>query len=170
MEPVKKRLNNDERQGVMTLDMLTRSFDAAMGFLDRRFADYKYLKRDLGLLKSALHSLLNHLAKTVDADSIEVCRRQSRDYRIGIERWTPVKRPSEIGMSAEEEHMLFRLALEERCKTCLKSGREYKECELRRLCLKYLEVPEDEGIYEGCEFAGYEINPAPERYNKPKEL
>ena len=75
MEPKKKRLNNDERQGVMTLDMLTRSFDAAMGFLARRFADYKYLKRDLGRLKSALHSLLNHLAKTVDADSFEVCRR-----------------------------------------------------------------------------------------------
>lgn len=41
---------------------------------------------------------------------------------------------------------------------------------MRRLCLKYLEVPEDDGIYEGCEFAGYEINPAPERYNRPKEL
>lgn len=94
MEPRKKRLNTEERQGVMTLDLLTRSFDAAMGFLDKRFADYKYMKRDLGLIKSALHSLLNHLAKTVDADSIEVCRRQSRDYRIGLERWTPVKRPN----------------------------------------------------------------------------
>lgn len=170
MEPVKKRLNTEERQGVMTLDMLTRSFDAAMGFLDKRFADYKYLKRDLGLIKGALHRMLAHLARTVDIDSIEVCRRQSRDFRIGIERWTPIKRPNEIIMLAEEEHMLFRLALEERCKMCLKSGREYKECELRRLCLKYLQAPEDEGVYEGCEFAGYELNPAPERYNRPKEL
>lgn len=170
MDGQKKRLTADERQGVMTLDMLTRSFDSAMGLLERRFADYRYLKRDLGLIKGALHRMLAHLARTVDADSIEVCRRQSRDYRIGIERWTPVRRQDEVVLLAEEEHMLFRLALEERCKTCLKSGREYRECELRRLCLKYLQTPETGDRYDECEFAGYELNPAPERYNRPKDL
>lgn len=170
MEQKKKRLTADERQGVMMLDMLTRSFDAAMVNLQQRTADYRYLKRDLGLMRGAMRRMLNHIKATTDEDGFATCRRQSRDYRIGIERISPVKRPQEVVMLAEEEHMLFGLALEERCKTCLKSGREYRQCELRKLCLKYLDVPESDSRYDECEMAGCEINPTPGRYNRPKEL
>ena len=50
----RSRMSNDERQGIMTLDMLSRSFSEAAIKLAGRLKNYRYLKRDLGAINGAL--------------------------------------------------------------------------------------------------------------------
>ena len=49
----KSRFTGMERQGLMMLDMLGRSFEAVTGALEKRLEAYRYARRDLGAVKAA---------------------------------------------------------------------------------------------------------------------
>ena len=73
----RSRMSNDERQGIMTLDMLSRSFDEATEKLAGRLKSYKYLKRDLGAIRGALLRIRTAALDGVQKDIEETILRQS---------------------------------------------------------------------------------------------
>lgn len=169
MEQKKKRPNADERQGIMTIDMMTRSFDVAFGYLKKRMEGYRYTKRDLGQIRGALKRLLNYAYESMGEDFKDILNRQSRDYVLTVERRGSIRREQEIVMPLEDEWLLINLALEERCHMCILSGRECRECKLRRLLNKYVSEPE-ESEFEGCGFQNVELCTDTTRMNKQEKV
>lgn len=159
----------EERQGIMQLDMMMRSFNTAFGRLENRMKGYKYTARDLGMINGALKRMLHYLHGTMGEDISDIINRQSRDYRLTVERWTPVRRQEEVVMPLEDEWLLINLALKERCNICVLSGRKCRECNLRRLLNKYLSEPEG-SKFEDCGFKSTELYADEKRMNKHREL
>lgn len=162
----RSRMSNDERQGIMTLDMLGRSFDEAAEKLAGRLKSYKYLKRDLGAIRGALLRIRTAALDGVQKDIEETILRQSWDYTLTIARVSPIKPSGNIVMPMEHEWQLISLALDERCGVCLKTDAEARKCELRKLLRHYLNEPEPE--LSACGYMGRELNDKVKNMNKQK--
>lgn len=152
----RSRLSQQERQGVMKLDMLTRSFEKATIDLAARLKGYKYLKRDLGAINGALVRIRKAAMEGVQEDIEKTILRQSWDYMMSIEKCSPIRRPGEIVMPMEDEWQLIELALSERCAMCLKTDAEARKCELRKLLRRYTNEPEPE--LSACGFMGRDLS------------
>ena len=168
-EARRKRLRGDERKGVMWLDMLGRSFGQAVGLLEGRLADDKYLKRDVGMMRHICMRLMKQaLAGETDDVAAQILR-QSRDFELHLARVAAVKQHEEVTMPLEDEWQLIHICLESRCKICMKTDAECRACEIRRLLLRYVEEP-DPGLM-GCGFMGCDLSDADRsRMGKQKRL
>lgn len=154
----RRRLNTEEREAILRLDMLGRSFGVAVDKLEGRLKGVKNVKRDLGMMKYILRHLLEGATEDVPADQLEQTLRQSRDYRLNIER-VSVQRPhEECVMPIEDEWQFVSLALEARCQMCLPSARDAKECRLRAMLRRYVDEP-DPGCLTGCGYCRVRLDP-----------
>lgn len=164
----RRRLKGEERLALMQLDMLARSFDAAANDLKDRLAGYKWMKRDLGLMRRTCMHLMEEAVRDVPRDALELVLRQSRDYRLGLVRWSPIRREEEIVMPLSDEWQFVDIAMSERCATCLKTEAESKACELRALLRRYVDEPDPE--FMSCGYVGMQVGECKGRMNKPKKI
>lgn len=152
------RMSNLERQGIMMLDMLSRSFAASYAPLAARIEKaYKWGKRDLGMIAGAIGRLKAAALSGVQEDIQQTIDRQSRDFVLGLERRSPVRKGQEIVMPIEDEWQLIQIAMTERCSVCVKDSAECRRCELRKLLRRYTNEPEPE--FDTCGFMGFELSP-----------
>ena len=165
----KSRFTGMERQGLMMLDMLGRSFEAVTGALEKRLEAYRYARRDLGAVKAAIGRLKAAAMEGAQEDIQQMINRQSRDYRLGIERMGPVSgNPGqEIVMPMEDLWQLINLALCERCSMCVKTPQEARKCALRKLLRRYANEPEPG--YAACGFVGYELSEDVKHLNRQEK-
>lgn len=167
----KRRLNNAERLAVMQLNMLSRSFADAISVLEGRLANVKGVKRDAGMLKYICNRLVRETLETapgVPADIAAQIIRQSRDFRFGLERISPVRKMEECVMTLEDEWKLIQIALDSRCKLCLKSGEECRRCKIRALLRKFVDEPEPGSLTE-CGYMGCDLSDS-KKLNKQERL
>lgn len=164
----RRRLNGGERLAIMQLDMLARSFDAAMKDLKGRLEGYKWLKRDVGLIQKTCMRLMEEAVREVPKDTLELVLRQSRDYTIGLVRRSPIRKEEEIVMPLSDEWQFVDIALSERCATCMKTDAESKGCELRTLLRRYVDEPDPE--FMSCGYLGIRLGECKGRMNKPKRI
>ena len=153
----KRRLRNEERLAVMQLDMLSRSFDDAARVLGGRLEGVKHYKRDVGLVRAICNKLVRAAIETapgVPQDIAAQIIRQSRDFRFGLERISPVRKMEECVMTLEDEWKLIHITLDSRCAICLKTGEECRRCGVRALLRKFVDEPEPGSMtecgYQGC--------------------
>lgn len=165
----KSRFTSMERQGLMMLDMLGRSFEAVTGALDGRLSEYRYTKRDVGAVRAAIGRLRNAAMEGAQEDTRQMINRQSRDYRLGIERIGPVSGDPahEMVMPMEDVWQLVNLALTERCNMCVKTAQEARRCELRKLLRRYTNEPEPG--YAPCGFTEVELGGEVRRLNRQEQ-
>ena len=138
----KSRMSGMQRQGIMMLDMLTRSFDASIDVLTDRLGAYKYARRDVGAVKAAIKRLREAALEGVEKDVRQTILRQSRDFRLGLERMSPIDRKQEMIVSMEDLWQMVNLAVEERCSMCMKTDAEARACPVRKLLRRYTNEPE----------------------------
>lgn len=167
----KRRLNNAERLAVMQIDMLARSFDNAIGVLEGRLSGVKGVKRDAGMLRYICRRLVREAIETapgVPADIAAQILRQSRDFRFGLERISPVRKMEECVMTLEDEWQLIQITLDSRCKLCLKDGEECRRCKIRALLRKFVDEPEPGSLTE-CGYMGCDLSDS-KKLNKQERL
>ena len=138
----RSRMSGMQRQGIMMLDMLTRSFDASVEVLEERLGGYKYARRDIGAVRSAIKRLREAAREGVEEDVRRTILRQSRDFRLGLERMSPIDRKQEMIVSMEDLWQMVNLAVEERCSMCMKTDAEARACPVRKLLRRYTNEPE----------------------------
>lgn len=167
----KRRLKNEERMGVMMLDMLTRSYGDAVNALGDRLKDVKYVKRDSALLSSICKRLIKAVFETAPgtpADLAAQIIRQSRDFHLVIERKAVVRRQDECVMPIADEWQFVQITLDARCSICLKDDRQCRECGVRKLLRRYLDEP-DPGCLSGCGYSGVKLSDS-KQLNKQERL
>ena len=138
----RSRMSGMQRQGIMMLDMLTRSFDASVEVLEERLRGYKYARRDMGAVRAAIKRLKEAALEGVEEDVRRTILRQSRDFRLGLERMSPIDRKQEMIVSMEDLWQMVNLAVEERCSMCMKTDAEARACPVRKLLRRYTNEPE----------------------------
>lgn len=138
----RSRMSGMQRQGIMMLDMLTRSFDASVEVLEERLGGYKYARRDMGAVRAAIKRLREAALEGVEEDVRRTILRQSRDFRLGLERMSPIDRKQEMIVSMEDLWQMVNLAVEERCSMCMKTDAEARACPVRKLLRRYTNEPE----------------------------
>lgn len=163
----RKRMDEKERMGYMTLCMLPVSVEKAAGKLQRKLEGYRYLKRDLGAIRAAIARIRAAADAQTDEDTIGTVLRQGRDYMLDAVRYTPIRTGGEIVMPAEDEWQLINLALTERCGICLKSDAEAKRCKLRKLLRRY--VHEDDPGLSACGYTQVRLNEHMKNMNEQKQ-
>ena len=94
----KRRLNGDERLMIMMLDMIPRTFENAINILTARLQRDRYVKRDVGMVRSICRRLKDEALADQPADIEDIINRQSRDFRTSIERMAPVRKEEEVVM------------------------------------------------------------------------
>ena len=172
-EYAKKRLRNDERLAVIGMDMLSRSFAAAMAVLEPRLtaAGVKGIKRDMGMLRHICERMLNETLNSAPGVPEEVAAhlvRQSRDFRFALERIAPVRKQEEVVMPLEDEWQFIQIVLESRCAMCLKTPGEVRSCQLRKLLRKYADEPKPGAMTE-CGFMNHILGDSA-KLNKQERL
>ncbi len=168
-EEKRRRLRPEERAAIMHLDMLKKSYEYCAGQLQGRLGGYRYLKRDLGFMKHACNALIDEALKGEEPETADHIRRQSRDWRLGIERVSPVRRKDEVVMPIEDEWQMIHIVLESRCGLCLKGDGESAQCPIRKLLRKYCDEPES-GTLRGCGYQGCDLNDNVKSMNRPERL
>lgn len=163
----KSRLNGEQRQALMNIDMLTRSFEVCAEALKGRVGDYKYLNRDIKLMRSVAQRILKLALDGLPDDTAATILRQSRDFRLETVRISPVRRGEEVVMPMEDEWQFVNIVLDSRCATCLKTSGECRSCGVRKLLRQYADEP-DPGLRD-CGFQGCEISQS-SRLNEQKKL
>lgn len=167
-EYAKKRLRNEERVAIMTMDMLARSFEHNVDQLSRRLEGVKNVKRDLGMIRYICDRLMRAAIGDSPAEIAEHLIRQSRDFQLGLERISPVRRMEEVVMPLEDEWQFVHICLESRCGLCLKTGEECRKCGVRKLLRKYVDEPEPGSLTE-CGFMGCDLGDS-KKLNKQERL
>lgn len=149
------RLRSEERVAIMALDMLGRSFDYQVKKITPRLerGGYKHVKRDVGLMKAAFKRLRNEAMKGMDAQMQAHINRQSWDYEIRAVRVAVTKDSESVVMPLQDEWQFVQIVIESRCKLCLATGAECKNCGIRQLLRRYVEEPET-NYTEECGFQG----------------
>lgn len=158
-EYAKRRLSNDERLAIMEMDMLSRSFAAAMAVLEPRLTagGVKGVKRDMGMLKHICERMLKEALNCQPGVPEEIAAhivRQSRDFRFALERIAPVRKQEEVVMPLKDEWQFIQIVLESRCAMCLKTPGEVRACQLRALLRKYADEPQPGSMCD-CGFMGH---------------
>lgn len=166
----RRRMNNEERAAVMHLDMLSRSFEYCLGKLAGRLAGYRYLKRDAAMVKSVCGRLRDAALGENPGELEQQIVRQSRDYRLGLERVSPIRRAEEVVMPLEDEWQLIHICLESRCGLCMMTAGESATCKIRALLRRYCDEPEP-GMLRGCGYQGCDLSDGSRtRMNKQERL
>lgn len=164
----KRRLRNEERLAVMKLDMLTRSFGEAVCALENRLKGYKYTKRDLCMVVSVCKKLVREALGESPQDIAAQILRQSRDYCMGLERRSVVKKMEEVVMPMDDEWQFIHITLDSRCGICLKTSSECRDCKVRALLRRYVDEPEPE-ISGACGFMGVDLSDS-KKLNRQERL
>lgn len=163
----KNRLTGEQRQAMMNLDLLTRSFIISAEALESRMGDYKYLKRDLKMIEAVSMRLLKKALEGMPDDTAAMLLRQSRDFRLETVRVSPQRRGEEVVMPMADEWQFVNIVLDSRCSTCMKTSGEAKACGVRKLLRTYANEP-DPGLRD-CGFQGCEISQS-SKLNEQKKL
>lgn len=169
-EYAKRRLTNEERAAVMHLDMLSKSFEYCVDKLARRLGGYRYTKRDLGMMRSTCRRVVEAALGENPEDLAKQILRQSRDFRLGLERISPVRKAEEVVMPLEDEWQLIHICLESRCGMCLMTEGECRTCRVRALLRRYCDEPEP-GSLRGCGYQGCDLSDGDrKRMNRQERL
>lgn len=163
-----KRLRPEERNAIMHLDMLNRSFKMAVCDLSKRLEGYKYLKRDIGACSSACRRMIEYATQNCDAEFIAQLLRQSRDYTIGLTRIAAARPEEECVMPLSDEWQFVSIVLDSRCSMCLKSGVESRQCKVRKLLRKYADEPDPGAM--ACGYAGCQLSTDTNKINKQEKI
>lgn len=150
-----RRLREEERRGVFALDQLTRSFETACKRLENRLKNYRYYKRDIGMIQSACKRLYIEAVKGVDPELLMQIERQSRDYVLDSVRKTVVP-PDEVVVTTADIETLLNLVLDSHCAMCMLEGSDAQGCKVRRLLRKFTDEP-DPG-FMSCGFVSRRMN------------
>ncbi len=144
-----KQLSSDERSGVMQLNMMVKCFTSAVEDCGARLANYKYLKRDTGMVVAAIKRLVKLAIQDADPEIMAHLLRQSRDYvMIVIKRsCKPQQYHDEIVMPLDDMRDFVGAMIHDNCELCIKRGGECSQCDVRRLLHKYVSEP-DPGYLE----------------------
>ena len=153
----RRRMSNEERAAIMHLDMLERSFGYCVEKLNRRLSGYKWARRDLGMMRSACRRVTEAAMEGCEDSMAAQILRQSRDFRLGLERTGPLRRSEEVVMPLEDEWQLIHICLESRCGLCLMEEGEVKQCKIRALLRRYCDEPEP-GTLRGCGYQGCDLS------------
>ena len=153
------RIRSEERIGIMGLGMLGDAFESYLEGLQTRYerAGYRYVKRDLGLMRSAFKRLWNEALKGVDDKTRRHIVLQTRDYEIRAVRRAVPKDKESVTMSLEDEWQFMQITVDSRCKICLKTGVECRDCGVRKLLRRYISEPEC-GLLTECGYQGCDVN------------
>lgn len=164
------RLRSEERIAIMALDMLGRSFDYQVKKITPRLerGGYKCVKRDVGLMKAAFNRIRNEAMKGMDEKMQAHINRQSRDYEIRAVQVSVTKDPESVVMPLKDEWQFVQIVVESRCKLCLNTGKECKECGVKALLRRYVEEP-DHGMLTECGFQGCELSDS-KKLNRQERL
>ncbi len=165
----RRRLRADERAAIMHLDMLARSFEYVAEKLSGRLQGYRTLKRDLGFIRWACKRITEKALEGAGEEMAEHLLRQSRDWRLGLERVSVQGRKDEVVMPMEHEWQLIHICLESRCSLCMLTDGECKTCPIRKMLRIYCDEPEP-GSLHGCGFQGSDLNDNVKNMNKPERL
>ena len=152
MNYFENRLRPDERLGVMHMDMLSRSFDVAIRDLGHKLDGYPNLEAEIEAMHTICLNMVAYALKDQDDGIKKVVLRQSRDFVIGLERRSPINKEQEVIMPISDEWQFVNIVLDSRCRTCLLTGAEAAQCQVRRLLRKYSDEP-DPG-FGHCGFVG----------------
>jgi len=148
----KTRLRAEERLGVMHMDLLTRSFNAALKDLGSKLEGYEDLEGDIKTVREICKKIVAYALKDQAKDTADIILRQSRDFVISLERRSPVRKEQEVVMPISDEWQFVNVVLDSRCNICLKSAAEAEACPVRKLLRKYSDEPE--AGYGNCGFTG----------------
>ena len=153
------RIRAEERISIMALGMLGDAFEYYLSGLTKRYerAEYKYVKRDLGLMRAAFKRLWNEALKGVDDASRRHLILQTRDYEIRAVRNSVTKDKETVTMSLEDEWQFVQIAVESRCSICMATGVECRDCGVRKLLRRYIGEPEC-GVLSECGYQGCVVN------------
>ena len=164
------RLRSEERISVMAFGMLGDAFDYYLSNLDKRYerAGYKYVKRDLGLMRAAFKRLWNEALKGVDDATRRHLILQTRDFEIRAVRTSAPKDKETVTMSLEDEWQFVQITVDSRCKICLATGAECRDCGVRKLLRRYITEPECGALTE-CGYQGCDVNDH-KKLNKQERL
>lgn len=163
-----RRLRNEERMAVMTLDMLSRSFAYQIEQLEGRLKHVKYLKRDKALVGKICMKLVTAALEGSPPDIAAHIIRQSRDFRFGLERISPVRKKEEVVMPLDDEWQFIHICLDSRCAICLKTPGEAQACKVRQLLRRYADEPDPMSAGE-CGFMGHDLGDS-QKLNKQERL
>ena len=167
----KRRLRNEERLAVMQIDMLGRSFEDAVRALSDRLARVKGVQRDLGMVRWVCRRLVHEALNTDPGVPEEIAAqivRQSRAFRFGLERISPIRKMEECVMTLEDEWNMIQIVLDSRCGLCLKTGEECSRCGVRKLLRKFVDEPEP-GVLTECGYMGCNLSDS-KKLNKQERL
>lgn len=156
-EYARRRLRQNERLAIMQLDMISRSMESATDDLARLLADYNPLKRNVGMHRYICKDIIKHAIKDAPPDTASIILRQSRDYRMSLERVAPTRKEEECVMPLSDEWQFVQIVLDSRCGMCLKDGAECNGCGVRKLLRRYVDEP-DPGYASSCGYKGCELN------------
>lgn len=151
-----RSLDSLERSGLMDIDMVYRSFENALDRLSAKLADYKWLNRDRGMIRSTCERIIKHVQSKSDPDQFEHTVRQVRSFRITHERTAEPRRGEEVVMPVEDEWQFVSICLESRCQLCIKTGGECDQCKIRKMLARYVE--ENDPGYMDCGYKMTELD------------
>lgn len=153
------RMRGEERISIMGIGMLGDAFESYLEGLQKRYerAGYRYVKRDLGLMRSAFKRLWNEALKGVDDKTRRHLILQTRDFEIRAVRRSVTQDKETVTMTLEDEWQFVQIAVESRCKLCLATGAECRDCGVRKLLRRYISEPET-GMLTECGYQGCEVS------------
>lgn len=165
----KRRLREEERLGVMRLDAITRSFEAALEPLrGGKLAGEKYLNRDVACVKRIIGKIRDAALKEVPQDARDVLMRQSRDYIVTVAKIQVQRQMDEVIMPMADEWQFVHIVLDSRCKICMNTPGEARACGVRALLRRYTDEPEPLSAGD-CGFMGCDMDDS-KKLNKQKRL
>lgn len=104
--------------------------------------DYKYLKRDVALIRGALKRISDGLMSGMEEDQRNFLKKQAQSVKLVTERADPVRRELGFFMEPSDYYLLMGSVARENCEMCLKHGGQVKQCRVRKLFDKYANEPE----------------------------
>lgn len=161
----KKAPNNEQRLGIMHMQMIANSFEMAVRRTGNRMDGYKYLKRDLAMLRAVMARIIDYSLHDCPDEIIQTITRQSRDYEIALQRKSVTRNKETVMMSIEDLWQIMNIIIESRCALCVNTAQECKNCKLRKLLRCYLEEPEPE-YKGGCGFNNSKVACDKQRMNE----
>lgn len=121
--------------------------------LEKRLEGVKNVRRDLGMMKYICDRLLKAALRDVPPDAVLHLLRQTRDFELGIQRKSAVRKMEEVIMPLSDLWQVIQIVLESRCSLCLKTPAECRACRVRALLRRYADEPNPkigECGYMGC--------------------
>ena len=155
MSYFKTRLRPEERMGVMHMDMLGRSFNVALEDIRGKLEGYEGLEQDVETMRGICLRMVEYALKDQPPETASLILRQSRDFTIGLQRRSPVRKELEVIMPISDEWQFVQAVVESRCSICLLSATDAAKCPVRALLRRYSDEPEPG--FAACGFIGCKV-------------